>query len=428
MGLRKFCRDAAGNVAMLYALGLAPATLAAGAAIEMNASYSYRVELQQAADAAVLAATNMPGATLAERKAYADKVFAANIGQGWSGNHGYSGALTEHNGGYRYTASGSVETTFMALAGIEAVDVGVVAEALVASGEPLEFVIAFDVTNSMVFSGGDWEAAKAAMQNFVTRVYQGAPKGQVVGTLLPFSDRVRLGGKAVPFTTGSQPSGWQGCIEVREQPQGKNLHRLTDDPPSKEKFEFYEPKTLTSDKPAAGMSYTTGCYGPEFTGPIDEGPEDLVSAIDDLYIGGTGRYDEGMAWAWRLLSPRWHGQWNTGNYPKNYKQVKKLAILVSDGRTEIYRYEVLPASGLANPYGWNMGSPEGLNNLEAVCEDMKSKGIEVHVVALPGNPDATAHFKRCASKDGFHNVTNIASFETAFNKIGVTASNLRLTR
>ncbi|HAH08798.1 MAG TPA: hypothetical protein DCL54_07245 [Alphaproteobacteria bacterium] len=428
MQIRQFLKATAGNIAITYAIALAPSILAVGAAVDMTSAVAFRGEMQSAADAAVLAGAAATGKSLSERQKIASDVFQANIEQGWSGNFSASGMLTEIGGGYRYVASGEIETAFAGIAGIETVSLGAVAEAMAASSQPTEFVIAFDVTNSMVFSGSDWDAAKQAVQDFIAKIYMGANAGDVTGTLLPYSDRVRLGDYATSFTTGPKPSGWGGCIEVREQPAGADLHRLTDDPPTANKFTYYTPQTLVENPARGNSSYNTGCHGPEITGPINEGPAELIQAVADLYIGGTGRYDEGMAWAWRLLSPRWKGHWKLRNYPKKADEVAKLAILVSDGRTEIYRYEVLPANGLHNVYGWNMGSPEGFKNLVSLCNKMKDDGIEVHVVALPGNPEATQHFKDCASPKGYHSVTDIASFKSAFLKIGENAGNLRLTK
>jgi hypothetical protein len=173
---------------------------------------------------------------------------------------------------------------------------------------------------------------------------------------------------------------------------------------------------ITKTAPS-GFSYTFGCFGSVITA-AEESAQPLLNALANMGQGGTGRMDEGMAWAYRLLSPRWRNRWNNGQYPRDYNAARKIAILVTDGRTEAYRYEVLPVSGVATVYGGNAGSQLGFENMEHVCSQMKAAGIEVVVVQLDGNSNFTAHAQRCASPDKYYMINSLAQFETAFSQIG----------
>ncbi len=122
---------------------------------------------------------------------------------------------------------------------------------------------------------------------------------------------------------------------------------------------------------------------------------------------------------------------NRGNYPAPYgEQVRKLAILVTDGRTEAYRHEVLPPSGVPAVYGHNMGSERGFQNLEDVCQRMRTAGIEIAVVQLNGNERSTPHLQRCATPQMHFLINSLNDFRAAFRTIegGTTTTSVRLVR
>ncbi len=172
-----------------------------------------------------------------------------------------------------------------------------------ATRRPTEFVIAFDITNSMVFTPSEFELAVDAMQDFVRQMFSTGRQDRIVGTVLPFSDRVRLPERSNAWFTGSRPAHWEGCLQVREQVVAGRPQTLTDDPPSIAPFTYFSRYTADT----GGHSYEFNCFGSEAT-IAEARPDRLVDALDEMGRGGTGRPDEGMAWAWRLLSPRWANQ------------------------------------------------------------------------------------------------------------------------
>jgi hypothetical protein len=429
---RQFAADTAGAMGVMFALGLTPVIGMVGAAVDYNAASQMRHQLQQAADAAALAAAGLAaGTSLDARQKLARAVFASNAG-GFPGVTSSSGSLADIGDGvYRFSFSGSVPTNLLKLIGHTAISVGVKADAtrVVPKAMPTEFVIAFDITTSMfIWSSEDVVKARSAMKDFVKNMYSGAPANSVFGSVMPFSDRVRLKERANSWVDkpAKKPKDWSGCVDVREQTVAGRPQTLTDDSHTVAPFSYFEAVTKTN----AGSSYTFNCFGEE---PViaEQKPEKLLERIDAMGNGGTGRMDEGMAWAWRMLSPKWKNQWGHGNYPAPYGEVRKLAVLVTDGRTEAYRYEVLPPSGIASVYGWNEGSERGFNNLEDVCTRMKDAGIEIAIVQMSTteNTKATPHFQDCASPGRHYRIKSLNDFLDAFRALeGAGSSVVRLIK
>ena len=87
MQIRQFLKATAGNIAITYAIALAPSILAVGAAVDMTSAVAFRGEMQSAADAAVLAgAMELSGTESPDvvrqnvRQAYAQVAKANNEG------------------------------------------------------------------------------------------------------------------------------------------------------------------------------------------------------------------------------------------------------------------------------------------------------------------------------------------------------------
>ena len=153
---------------------------------------------------------------------------------------------------------------------------------------------------------------------------------------------------------------------------------------------------------------------------------ELITAANNFSKSGTGRFDVGMAWAWRLLSTNWRGQWSSGGYAAaNATERRQIAIMVTDGRTNAYRYEVDETES----WGWNEGSVGGFTNMVAVCDSMKVAGMEIFMIRVDGNEHATDYMKDCATDDDYYlEVTDNADLELAFQDVlRIVKANVRLT-
>lgn len=445
--IQALLRDRKASVMAMFA-GLAMLIVGlGGGTYDFHSAFRAKAALQDAADAAVLSAANAEG-DMAVRSAIATRAFQANT-ENLRTLDSASSRLSKVEDAYRVDATGTFRTTFAQVLGIQTLEVNVFAEATAAAdGAPLEFVIGFDITNSTFFSDAQRPQAVAAVQAFIDRVFEGAERGTVVGTVMPFSDRVRLPTRAHAWATGAPPSNWRHCFKPRYQRAdgtayptvasrkewqqiGTQPPRLTDDPPRALRFEFQgngEGYTYYQSGGYFGQRvFTVDCHGNQ---PVvaEENPAPLKSAVADMGRGGSGRYDEAMAWAWRILSPRWRNEWNTGRYPRDPKDTRKLIVLVTDGRNGFDGFELLNSAGQSTPWGWNTGTREGFESLERVCADVKQSGIEIAVLQMNGNDHATSYLRRCATEELHFTIHNLASFTAAFETLASYESALRLSR
>jgi hypothetical protein len=153
----------------------------------------------------------------------------------------------------------------------------------------------------------------------------------------------------------------------------------------------------------------------EILGPTDD-VASIQSSIESLTLRGTGRFDSGMAWAWRLLSPQWQGHWSVEGYPSEYEERRKVVVLITDKYTVAYDYEVGGSDGIS--FGYNQGSQWGFEHLVHVCDQMKTAGIEIHAVYVNGNTHGISYMEQCATDEShYHEVTNIATLQTTLGKI-----------
>jgi hypothetical protein len=239
-------------------------------------------------------------------------------------------------------------------------------------------------------------------------------------THMPFSDRVNLGlGRTSWIDVSPVPEDWRGCFEPREERIGQNPHGLTDAAPTPRKDKFLPTAKGYSISDAGQQMYGTDtavCPSEPITGPTND-VSLAIQAVGRPLADGTGRFDEAMAWAWRLLSPEWRGQWNAPDYPAKYGDRDKTIVFLTDGLTEINRYEVKNPDGTV--FGYNAGSAAGMANFEAVCASAKAKGIVIHIIFMDGgNEHFEPYGRRCAtSGNHFHKASSTASLRAAFEKI-----------
>jgi hypothetical protein len=151
-------------------------------------------------------------------------------------------------------------------------------------------------------------------------------------------------------------------------------------------------------------------------GPTDD-VASIQSEIDSLTLSGTGRFDEGMAWAWRMLSPSWRDLWSVADYPSDYGERRKIVVFITDMYTQAYHFEVGGEED-GNVFGYNQGSEWGFEHFVHVCDLMKDEGIEIHTVYVNGNTHGVPYMQQCATDtDHYHEVTDVNALQVTLDKI-----------
>ena len=249
-GLRRFLFDKRGNVALVTALSLGPICLAGLGAADLARGTSAKVQLQDAIDAAALAAARSNATTDAELKVAGDKYLKQNLALDTDFT------LTSSN--FKFGPGGTVQATarldvhpFVAgLMNGGTMAVGASSE-VVRADMKVEIALVLDNTGSMN-DGTKLSDMKKAAKDFVTKLEEVSTKAvepnSVKISMVPFSNPVRIDSTAYRYSmwidqTGSSPINdeifttatgtqhanrftlfsdtgvsWRGCVEMRQAP------------------------------------------------------------------------------------------------------------------------------------------------------------------------------------------------------------------
>ena len=458
--LKRFGRDRRGNYAALTAIVIMPLFGAIALSVDISQSINVRSNLQNAADAAVLAAAAMPSsASDAQMKALVDSYFESNGGIARFERETTT-RLTERNTYVEVSAQSIIKNNFAFLGTNPTSTVEVVARAGRTEETP-EIALSVDTTGSMSF-GTSWADTASAIGLLISEITGNAPANGIRLSLIPFNDRVNVGtrrgfgwlspaaqlalancpgnsfgqgngnGVQCPGNAGQlrgwnqlQVDGqlWEGCTEPRERMIGGFAHALDDRSPVALADRF-EP---TVGRFATGKAAVDpGQCPPEVTIGTNR-PQDITDAIARMGpVVGTGRPDMGLAWAWRALSPNWRNQWGVADFPLQADRSRKIAVLFTDGHTTIHEHELgRPGPG---PLSWNNGHPVLWDHMADLCARMKDDDIEIMIFHVLGNDTATPWFRQCASDGYYFRVENRDGLLTAISQVGRSQSPPRLIR
>lgn len=311
-----------------------------------------------------------------------------------------------------------------------------------------------------------------------------------------------------------QPTAWKGCVEARSYPNDSNdetpseegwyphLWRTTlgafanpHHDPDADPYADDEPETwgeflngdndwdpdgaladLAEENSAQneGTGPNLGC-GPAIT-PLVAEKSTVQDAIDEMlpwHRGGT-MANLGLAWGWRVLSPKWQGLWGGDTpegLPLSYEtpSMKKVVILLTDGVNQWYdwpgdkwtvdgedHYSGLPGKNKYpgshddnfkaewpgadyTAYGRlsegrlgttsNSGGKNEVNDrMLELCESMKAEDILLYTITFRLTDSATRSlYENCAtSPDHYFNSPSNSDLRQVFVEIANELSNLRI--
>jgi len=315
-----------------------------------------------------------------------------------------------------------------------------------------------------------------------------------------------------------QPTAWKGCVEARSYPNDSNddlaseeawyphlwrttlnafanpLHEEDPDPYNEDEPETWgaylngdndwNPDGVLGDlneengAQNEGTGPNLGC-GPAIT-PLVDSKTTIQDAIDEMlpwhlpwHRGGT-MANLGLAWGWRVLSPKWQGLWG-GDTPEGLPlpyetpSMEKVIILLTDGVNQWYdwpgdkwtvdgedHYSGLPGSNKYpdshdddfrgewpgadyTAYGRlsegrlgttsNGGAKTEVNDrMLELCEDMKEEDVLLYTITFRLNDSATRSlYEDCAtSPDHYFDSPSNSDLQQVFVEIANELSNLRI--
>lgn len=242
--------DNRGNVAIVAALAMGPICVAGMGAVDLARATNAKAELQDALDAAALAAARTPSTSDAELQAAGDRFLVQNLSLGDEFTVGTTDFSFGDNGNVLASAELKVRPFIAGMLSDGVMTIAASTEVVRASVK-VEIALVLDTTGSMN-EGTKLADMKKAAKEFVTKMEEAASKSvepnSVKISLVPFSNTVRVDGPtylnatwldqagAAPvnneiFTTSSGTqhgnrltlfstvgTAWRGCVEMRQAP------------------------------------------------------------------------------------------------------------------------------------------------------------------------------------------------------------------
>ncbi len=184
--------DARGNIVMLYALALIPIVGVAGFAMDMNRQKTVQIRIQAALDTAVLTVARESVNSDLDKdalEAMARNIFAEALSDTGSISIGEP-VLTETDGIYNLSVSGSMPTAVMGVLGKPDMPIGKSASAAASAPDKLEMALVLDNSGSM--DGSKIDALKSAAAALVNDLVK--PDAEHVKVaIVPFNNYVNVG-------------------------------------------------------------------------------------------------------------------------------------------------------------------------------------------------------------------------------------------
>lgn len=465
---RNFLRAQEGSAMPFIALGVFMLVGATGTAVDMGRVQIVQSRMQNALDAAGLAAGSSVSTT--DVATETSKYFYANFPPNYMGTTISSLTATPNgdNSLINLAVAGSVDTTFMRIFGINSVAVSASTQ-ITRQSKGLELVLVIDNTGSMAQSAGGsttkLQAAKNASNTLLDVLY-GASNNTVpnlwVG-LVPFSQAVNIGTGHSSWTTADSfnwgTTSWYGCVDARET----SNRDVTDDPPSVATFpRYYSPcdsnnqwygtnSSHTNCLTGSGLQYKSGMSSTSTYGPNRYCPQPLTAmvaeksvvsaAVNSMAARGNTLVNTGLVWGWRMLSPRWRGLWggemDSNSLPLDYNTalMYKVVVLMTDGDNTIDNSSWGAYWYLSNNKLGTTNSSTAVTRLNTrttqVCDSMKAQGIIIYTIALGSSVSSTAKsmLQACATNSDYYFLSPTTDeLDGIFQQIGDSLANLRISQ
>jgi len=485
--LTRLRRDSRGNTLAIAGAALVPITGMIGSGLDMSRAYMAQAKLQNACDAAALAARReMSGTSFdSDVSAEGQRFFDFNFPSTTMNAQNISTSIIQspsNDSTVAVTASADIPTTVMSLFGKDSIPISVSCDANQDYGNN-DIMVVLDVTGSMNSAPSTGGASKISRLRTgavgLYRALQGASNTRTRYGIIPYSMNVNVGRRLRTrdiLRTTEYPQ-WNGSTYVMEgvhindtiwadtnAGRGIRNWRQSGQACVEERPTIGEsdsPITISStsvtqddiDLIAANGNDTERQWGRMVPGASDFSSYDVCpneatklrtyggetgyqNAIDaaTVTVDGNTYHDLGLIWAARFLSST--GMFASNN-PEEYNgvPVAKHIVFLTDGDL------VTTSSGYTSYGSWNYfddysgvdrvtGSGSQSNRHESrflnACTTAKSMGMTIWVIAFDvTNVD---EIEPCATSSGHFYTSDGSDLEEVFEQIGQGIGRLRLTQ
>ena len=393
---------------MLFGLAMFTILGFAGVALDYQRATAIKTDLQEASDAALLAAvkykSSHPNVTDAEIKSRAKSLFQANLRNASSVSYSnFDLVFDPKTDQYTLKFDTKINTLLLHVVNFAEITPKVVSKAKLGKPPYLEVVMVLDNTGSMSSKGKLGDLKKSA-KNLVKSLYLN-PDADVKIGLVPFAQYANIGTGASGQTWLNAPAkdsdgnSFKGCIGSRGYPAN----------------------TTDKDYNVNPVPGVTGVACPAEILPLTDNKTKIESAIDNMKASGWTYIPAGLVWGWRVISaeaPYTEGVTSTVLRDKNgYKAI----ILMTDG--ENTRSPDYPTH--------NKSSVSDANKItQELCDAVKAEDIIVYTIAFAVS-DTTIKtlLEDCGSTPShYFDAKNSTELNDAFEAIAGTLRTISLTQ
>jgi len=437
--LNKFLANRSGNIAPIFAVLLVPILLTVGATIDYSRGTKANSNIQDSADAAVLASLLAVEQGKSETEAIqaGKDIFTSSLPD----NPMYSTFKPEfmfdsnqNANTITVTVDSSIPNLFMGIIGISDFPVNITSMSYVSTPRQ-EISLIMDVSQSML-GNNRFESMKNAAKEFVTTLepFENGLGYRIIN-FVPFANRVNLGSSYSHWVAPTAPASvpFDGCFVIES-----NHQNLMDNLPSNPPGQMLPYRNTIRDNSHRPFPDKPRCVSSESEVNLFQSDKNsLISYVDNLKLGfGTGT-DEALQWGWRTLSPKWRSEFNgPQTYPSQYApENNKIIVLLTDGqifRQELKKpYPIIPSTSPAAGSEFKSDNT-ARNDFNRICKDIEDNtNIMVFTIgydlggAAPALRDA---LQNCASNGGSYYDASTTSITNTFKDIAEELRNIRLTQ
>ncbi|HXP77032.1 MAG TPA: TadE/TadG family type IV pilus assembly protein [Stellaceae bacterium] len=473
-----------GSVLVWFAVTMVPLILATGIAIDIARAYAVKIRLGAALDEAGLAVASTSNQSI-DLTARLNQYFYGNYSSTGIGTPTSVTMVNDANDAnvINLTATATVPTIFMRLAGFSSIAVAATAQV---TKEPtgLEVALVLDNTGSMLdsFNGITNMAAMTADATQLVNILFGANANntKLKMSLVPFVTTVNPGslapnliaaGSLPTINTGTSKKPvwktitysatdatlWKGCLEEPNSPADQSESTAagawmpywwptdsTNNPwgawPNNISVVLTRP---SADDPTQSHSPDLSCGTPIQRLVSDK--QTMLNAVNAMQAwsrSGT-MIHVGMTWGWRTISPVsvFQTAGTPDAQPYNTPGWTKAVILETDG-TDNFNQCGSCSSPDYTAFGYlsdgRLGTTSNVsvakttldNRLAAVCAAMKAKGIVIYTIGFTGAAaNSQTILQGCATDaNKYFFAPDQATLQTAFVAIANSLNKIRLSK
>jgi Flp pilus assembly protein TadG len=449
--LLNLLKDKSGNFGLMTALVAVPLIGAAGMAVDYAKAMSRKHHMQEAADAAVLAAATSGKTNLRDLTAVAQSFYDSNISQRGYGPQNLQLSVDAAKR-ITVTVSARVPVSLAAVLHPEGIPVTVLSQAEPGQDQTIEVVLVLDTTYSMV--GKKLSDLKAASKSMLNLFKKADPsRNRIRIGIVPFSRYVNVGTHnrnqswiTVPADYATTTNSCTTSRPVLSKSNCTTVSKTGYNDGIPYSYTQEQCKTVVYGDPVTTCAPKTNTYS--WSGCVDsrKSPSDLLDSADPKYVGLlntscgspitplTNDYTTlgkavdamkannetyiapGILWGWSLLSPT--VPFDQGA-PMDDK-TRKIMVVMTDG-----------ANTKSPTYPYHNGNDARLadKKMKSVCDNARDAGVTTYTVAVGVTESAAlAALASCASDASKAlSVDDSAELEEIFGGIATQILTARLT-